>query len=315
MSFLAKSLRPLPDKFHGLSDDETRYRQPYLSMISDQGHYDRMVLRSRFLKALRDVYYDHGFLEIETPILGNAASGAAAQPFVTHHEDYDMDVFLRISPETALKKATVGRFERVFEIAKDFRNEGSDPSHLQEFTMVEHYAAYWSYEDNMAFIETLIAEVLRRLGLPSVFQIAGEDGEIQSVDFAQKWERIDYIGRIREVTGVDILAYAPGDEAAFREIVRAQNIVIPGIEMMALPTMVDYFYKKLVRPKILGPAFLVNYPVYMQPLARISDTDDRVVEQFQVVINGWEIVKAYGELVDPLDQKSRFELQSSMGAK
>ncbi len=158
-----------------MSDVEALYRQRYLDLISNEDTYARFLLRSRFLKALRDFYEEEGFIEIETPILGNSASGAAAKPFSTHHNDYDTDVFLRISPETSLKMATVGRFERVFEIAKDFRNEGSDPSHLQEFTMVEHYAVYWSYLDNMEFIERMIRTLLTRLELPSVIQI--EDKE------------------------------------------------------------------------------------------------------------------------------------------
>ena len=158
-----------------MSDVEALYRQRYLDLISNEETYARFLLRSRFLKALRDFYEEEGFIEIETPILGNSASGAAAKPFSTHHNDYDTDVFLRISPETSLKMATVGRFERVFEIAKDFRNEGSDPSHLQEFTMVEHYAVYWSYLDNMEFIERMIRTLLARLELPSVIQI--EDKE------------------------------------------------------------------------------------------------------------------------------------------
>lgn len=162
-TFLSKAIRPLPEKFHGIKDEEVVYRQRYLDLITNEATYDRFLLRSRFVKALRDFYEEEGFIELETPILGNAASGAAAKPFMTHHNDFDLDVFLRISPETALKKATVGRFERVFEIARDFRNEGSDPSHLQEFTMVEHYAAYWNFEDNMLFIEKMVNALFDRL--------------------------------------------------------------------------------------------------------------------------------------------------------
>jgi len=162
-TFLAKAIRPLPEKFHGVKDEEIFYRQRYLDLITNDETYHRFLFRSKFIKSLRDFYAEEGFIELETPILGNSASGAAAKPFVTHHEDYDLDVFLRISPETALKKATVGRFERVFEIARDFRNEGSDPSHLQEFTMVEHYAVYWNFEDNMLFIEKMINSLFERL--------------------------------------------------------------------------------------------------------------------------------------------------------
>lgn len=313
-TFLSKAIRPLPEKFHGIKDEETLYRQRYLDLISNDETYNRFLLRSKFIKVMRDFYEEEGFIELETPILGNAASGAAAAPFVTHHNDYDLDVFLRISPETALKKATVGRFERVFEIARDFRNEGSDPSHLQEFTMVEHYAAYWNYEDNMRFIEKMINSLFDRLGLDKVVKIKDRDGVVQDVDFGAEWERIDYMKRIQEVTGVDIGQYGPGDEEVFRKILRDREIVIDGMEKMGLTTLIDYFYKKLVRPKIVGPAFLYNYPKYMQPLARVSDKNPDMVEQFQVLVNGWEISKAYSELVDPIDQRARFEEQAKAAA-
>ncbi|MDD5197974.1 MAG: lysine--tRNA ligase [Candidatus Gracilibacteria bacterium] len=313
-TFLSKAIRPLPEKFHGLKDEETLYRQRYLDLITNNDTYNRFLLRSRFIKVMRDFYEEEGFIELETPILGNSASGAAAAPFITHHNDYDLDVFLRISPETALKKATVGRFERVFEIARDFRNEGSDPSHLQEFTMVEHYAAYWNYEDNMRFIEKMINSLFERLKLEKTVKIKDRDGVIQDVNFGTTWERIDYMKRIQEVTGIDIGKYEPGDEEVFRKILKERKITIEGMEKMGLTTLIDYFYKKLVRPKITGPAFLYNYPKYMQPLARTSDQFPGIVEQFQVVVNGWEIIKSYSELVDPIDQRRRFEEQSQAAA-
>lgn len=312
--FLSKAVRPLPEKFHGIKDEETLYRQRYLDLITNDATYNRFLLRSRFIKGLRDFYEEEGFIELETPILGNAASGAAAAPFVTHHNDYDLDVFLRISPETALKKATVGRFERVFEIARDFRNEGSDPSHLQEFTMVEHYAVYWNFEDNMRFIEKMINSLFERLNLPKVVQIKDRDGVVRDVDFGATWERINYVDRIREITGVDIMQYGPGDELKFRTILNEKGVKIDGVEKMGITTMIDYLYKKLVRPQMVGPAFLYNYPKFMQPLARASDANEAIVEQFQVVVNGWEIVKAYSELVDPVDQRSRFEEQAKAAA-
>lgn len=314
-TFLSKAIRPLPEKFHGLKDEETVYRQRYLDLITNNETYNRFLLRSRFIKVMRDFYEEEGFIELETPILGNSASGAAAAPFVTHHNDYDLDVFLRISPETALKKATVGRFERVFEIARDFRNEGSDPSHLQEFTMVEHYAAYWNYEDNMRFIERMINSLFERLKIEKTVKIKDRDGNIQDVNFGLAWERIDYMKRIQDITGIDISKYGPGDEEIFRKILKEQKIVIEGMEKMGLTTLIDYFYKKLVRPKIVGPAFLYNYPKYMQPLARTSDEFPGIVEQFQVVVNGWEIIKSYSELVDPIDQRSRFEEQAQAAAE
>lgn len=191
--FLSKAVRPLPEKFHGLEDQEVKYRQRYLDLIANQDAFDRMLFRSDFIRLLRAFYHENKFMEIETPVLGNAASGAAAKPFATHHNDFDEDFFLRISPETNLKKATVGRFERVFEIGKQFRNEGSDPSHLQEFTSVEHYAVYWNYEDNMRFTEKMFDYLFDNLKLPKIRKVKDKDGIEKEVSFQTPWERVDYI--------------------------------------------------------------------------------------------------------------------------
>jgi lysyl-tRNA synthetase class 2 len=174
-TFLAKAVRPLPEKFHGLQDQEDIYRKRYLDMTMNPESYQRFLFKSRFYKALREFYYQEGFVEIQTPILDNAASGAAAKPFITHHNDYDNDVYLRIAFETSLKKSTVGRFEKVFEIGQDFRNEGSDPSHLQEFTQVEHYAVYWNYEDNMKYTEKMFDHLFEVLGLPKILKVKDKD--------------------------------------------------------------------------------------------------------------------------------------------
>lgn len=190
---LSKAIRPLMEKFHGIKDEEVLYRQRYLDLIAHEETYNRFLFRSRFIKTLRDFYHENGFIEIETPVLGSFASGAAAAPFVTHHNDYDHDFFLRISPETNLKKATVGRFERVFEIGKQFRNEGSDPSHMQEFTSVEHYAAYWNFEDNMRFTEKMFEYLFSTLHLDTIVKIKDKDGNVRDVNFVTPWQRIDYI--------------------------------------------------------------------------------------------------------------------------
>jgi lysyl-tRNA synthetase class 2 len=190
---LSKAIRPLPEKFHGLNDKETIYRQRYLDLISNEESYDRFRFRSDFIKTIREFYWKYDFVEIETPILGNAASGAAAEPFITHHNDFDEDYFLRIAPETGLKKATVGRFERVFEMGKNFRNEGSDPSHMQEFSVFEHYAAYWNFEDNMQFTEDMFDYIFENLALEKKREITDKDGKNREVDFSTPWQRIDYI--------------------------------------------------------------------------------------------------------------------------
>lgn len=170
--------------------------------------YKRFQFRSEFVKAIREFYWKNDFTEIETPVLGNAASGAAAAPFITHHNDFDEDYFLRIAPETALKKATVGRFERVFEIGKNYRNEGSDPSHMQEFTAVEHYAVYWNFEDNMRFTEEMFDYIFSKLDINREVEIKDKDGNPRMVNFTTPWQRIDYIEGVNHASGLDITSYS-----------------------------------------------------------------------------------------------------------
>jgi lysyl-tRNA synthetase class 2 len=313
--FLSKAVRPLPEKFHGLEDQEVKYRQRYLDLISNEDTYSRMLFRSNFVRLMRDFYHQNGFIEIETPVLGNAASGAAAKPFITHHNDFDEEFFLRISPETSLKKATVGRFERVFEVARDFRNEGSDPSHLQEFTMVEHYAVYWNYEDNMRFTEKMFDYLFEHLKLPKIRRVKDKEGVEKEVDFTTPWQRVDYIKGVKEASGIDIVAYGQDDADRLRSDIRAKGIEFEGMDIMGTTTLIDYLFKKVLRPKILGPAFIVNYPRTMQPLARASDINPGIVEQFQLIVNGWEMLKAYSELVDPIEQQRNFDEQAKAAAQ
>lgn len=196
---LSKALKPLGDKWHGIKDEEMIYRQRYLDMTMHRDSLERMKLRSKFIRTLREFYRSHEFLELDTPILGNSASGAAATPFVTHHEDFDADMYLRIAPEIALKIATVGGLERVFEIGKDFRNEGSSPSHHQEFMVAEHYACYWNYEDNIKFTEQMFDYLFDHLPeLSKTVMIADKEGVEREVNFQTPWLRIDYIEQIKK---------------------------------------------------------------------------------------------------------------------
>lgn len=307
---LSKAVRPLPEKFHGVQDQETIYRQRYLDLIMNDDAYNRFKFRSEFVKATREFYWQNNFIEIETPILWHAASWAAAKPFITHHNDFDEDYFLRIAPETALKKATVGRFERVFEIWKQFRNEWSDPSHIQEFTSVEHYAAYWNFEDNMKFTEEMFDYIFKKLKLNREIEIKDKDGNIRTVNFATPWQRIDYIKWVNDASGLDITSYKDGDEEKLIADIKSKWIHFEWMDKMVVPTLIDYLYKKVLRPSIIWPAFVYNYPKLMQPLARQSDMDKNMVEQFQVLVNGWEILKAYSELVDPKIQQENFDAQS-----
>jgi len=312
---MSKAIRPLPEKFHGITDQETLYRQRYLDLITNDDTYNRFLLRSKLVKALRDFYDENGFIEIETPVMWNAASGAAAAPFFTHHNDYDHDFVLRISPETNLKKATVWRFERIFEIWKQFRNEGSDPSHMQEFTSVEHYAVYWNFEDNMRFTEEMFEYVFAKLDLPKIISIKDKDWNAQDVDFTTPWERIDYIAGVKEKSGINIEDYGMEDEDKLREDIKAAWHNWEGMDIQSTTTLIDYLYKKVLRPGIIWPAFVYNYPKTMQPLARASDEDKNTVEQFQLLLNGWEILKAYSELVDPIEQQNNFDDQAKALAK
>lgn len=313
--FLAKAIRPLPEKFHGLSDQEELYRKRYLDLTMNPETYKRFLLKSKLYQVLREFYTKEWFTEIQTNILGNSASGAAARAFETHHNDYDTDVFLRIAFETGLKKATVGRFEKVFEIGQDFRNEGSDPSHLQEFTQTEHYAVYRNYEDNMKFTEKMFDYMFEKLELSKSINVKDKEGNIKEVDFTTPWKRIDFTKGIQEASGIDITKYGMDDADNLRKEIQGKGIEFEGIHKMWTTTLIDYLYKKVLRPKIIGPAFIYNYPVIMQPLARISDTDTHIVEQFQLLVNGREICKAYSELVDPIVQQENFDKQAEAAAK
>jgi lysyl-tRNA synthetase, class II len=312
-TFLSKAIQPLGDKFHGIGEDQEKsYRQRYLDMIFNQDTLRRMKLRSKFLRVIREFYRSQGFIEVETPVLGNAASGAAARPFVTHHHDFDLDMYLRISPETNLKKATVGMLEKIFEVAKDFRNEGSDPSHHQEFTMIEHYAAYRDHEDNMRFTEQMFDYIFTHIPeLKQTINVTDKQGVTKEVSLQTPRERIDYVAQIRKDSGIDVSAYSEGDDDQLRADIKTAGHTREGIDKQGLVTMIDYLYKKVTRPKIVWPAFIVNYPKLMQPLARTSNADDKLVEQRQLLINGREVIKAYSELVDPVEQQANFDAQAA----
>lgn len=308
--FLSKAIRPLPEKFHWIQDQEAIYRQRYLDLISNKDSYDRFLFKSKFYQTLREFYTKEWFIELQTSILWNSASWAAAAPFITHHNDFDMDVYLRIAFETSLKKATVWRFEKVFEIGQDFRNEWSDPSHIQEFTQVEHYAAYWDYKDNMVFAEKLFDYIFDTLKLDRKLKVKDKQWVVKEVDFKTPWQRIDYVEQIKIDSWIDVSQYSADDTKKLLQDIKDKWIEFEWMDNMFAPTLVDYLYKKVTRPKILWPAFIYNYPRTMQPLARVNDENDKIVEQFQLIVNWWEICKAYSELVDPLLQVENFTKQS-----
>lgn len=313
--FLSKCIRWLPEKFHWLQDQEDLYRKRYLDMTMNPQTYQRFLFKSKFYQTLREFYTQEWFVEIQTSILGNAASWAAAKPFITHHNDFDTDLYLRIAFETSLKKATVGRFEKVFEIGQDFRNEWSDPSHLQEFTQVEHYAVYRNYEDNMKFMEKLIDYVFDKMNIDRKIKVKDKEWIEKEVDFTTPRERVDYVAWVNKASWLDITQYSMDDADQLRSDIRSKWIEFPWMDEMWTTTLIDYLYKKVLRPQIIWPSFIYNYPKIMQPLARISDINPNIVEQFQLIVNGREMCKAYSELVDPLLQKANFYEQAQAAAQ
>lgn len=308
-TMLSKALRPLPEKWHGIKDQETKYRQRYLDTVMNKEVMDRFLFRSNIIKALREFYWEEGFTEIETPVLENISSGAAAKPFVTHHNALDIDVYLRIAAgELWQKMAIVGGFEKTFEVAKCFRNEGMDPSHLQEFTMIEHYAAFWDYEDNMNFTERMFEYVLKKLLGTTKVTVKDRDGKDVVVDFKTPWPRKEFTKLIKKDCGIDVLKY--DDSASLLKEIKKKKIVIVDAEKLGYGNLVDHLYKKVSRPKLIQPTFVIKHPLSTKPLARKSDDDPRLCDTFQLLVNTWEIINAYSEIVDPIDQRERFVNQS-----
>lgn len=301
---LAKALRPLPEKFHGLTDTETRYRQRYLDIISNPESRNALLGRFKMMQYWRDFMNEYEFLEIETPIMQAIASGAAAKPFTTHHNALNTDFQLRISPELFLKEAIGAGFDRVFEVAKDFRNEGMDPMHLQEFSMVEWYVAYWDFEKNIKFTSDLIQHLLMKCR--GTLQIEYQGTQL---DFS-KFARMDYTSEMNKLFGCDILDF--DDVDVLREML-VKNGMFPAGELddlKSLPALVDYVYKRKIRNNIVQPTFLYNYPAYMMPLARRHDSDERRIDMYQLLVCGAELCKGYSELVNPIQQAAAFEEQA-----
>jgi len=313
-TMLTKALRQPPEKWHGIADQETAWRQRYLDLTSNRETFDRFQFRSNFIRKMREFYWSKGFTEVETPVLVNAASGALATPFKTHHEAYDLDIYLRIAPETFLKECLVGGFDRVFEVARVFRNEGVDPSHLQDFTMVEHYASYWDYRENMRFTEEMIETLLKDLLGTTKVKIPDRDGNVVEVDFKAPWPRLTLREAILKASGIDIEQCESADNLRTAMVKQKIKLDVP-VEKLGRGNLIDQLYKKVSRPSIVQPTFLVEHPIDLSPLARRNDENPQVVDRFQLVVSGWEIVNAYSELVDPVDQAERFDEQAKANAK
>lgn len=308
--FLGKSLKPLPEKWHGIQDVELRYRQRYLDLIMTESTQKRFLLRSKMISEMRRFLDDRGFFEVETPVLTNKASGALAKPFITHHNSLDIDMFLRIAPETYLKRLIVGGFTKVYEFAKCFRNEGISPQHLQEFTMVEGYVAYWNYKQMMKFMRELILHTLEKVFKTTTVFIDGNE-----VDFSKEWKVVSFRDLILKDTGIDVDQY-PSTKELYAEVKR-KGIILDheNPELLGRGNFIDLLYKKVSRPKIIDPIFLVEHPIDLSPLARANDENPTLTDRFQIVVNGAEIVNAYSELVDAIEQRNRLEKQASLKAQ
>ena len=296
---LSKALRGLPEKFHGLVDTDSRYRQRYLDIISNEKNRNVFITRSRAVSFIRRYLEDHGFIEVETPVLQVNVSGASAKPFFTHHNALDLDCNLRIATETWLKMVNAAGFDKVFELGKDFRNEGMDTTHLQEFTQVEWYASYWDFEDNIKFFKKFIKDLMMHLLGTTKITVAGHD-----IDFGQEeWERINYVDKMRELLGFDFLAITDANELADKIVAKKLLTKAELNDYKSVRAIIDFVYKKFIRANIIGPTILYNYPAFLKTLARRNDADNRITDVFQVVVNGAEILNAYSELINPIEQR------------
>ena len=304
LEILTSSKQPLPEKFHGLTDVETRYRQRYLDLIVNSETKDVFRKRSQVLYLIRQFLENHSFFEVETPIFQKNPCGASANPFITHHDAKGIDLYLRISPETFLKQLIIGGMDRIYEIGKNFRNEGIDTSHLQEFTMLEWYASYWDYKDNIDFTKKLITHVVQ-----NIFNTAEVNYQGKVFDFLN-WQMVDYRSLVFADSGIDLLEFSNSSD--LWEAILEKDINLGGVDKnTSFGVLIDKLYKKVSRPKLIKPTVLINHPASLIPLAKRNEENNLFVDSFQILVNGWEIAKGYSELVDPKLQRELLEEQSS----
>ncbi len=301
LKILSKSLLPLPEKWHGLTDIETRYRQRYLDMIMNPEVKDTFYKRSQIMKEIRSYLTDHGFLEVETPMLQTLAGGAAARPFKTFHNSLDTEMFLRIAPELHLKRLMVGGLsEKIFEINRNFRNEGLSPKHNPEFTMLELYQAYVDYNEMMVLTENLISTMAEKVLGTTIIDYQGVE-----IDLTPPWDRMTMLGAIKKFTDVDFGQFLSAPEA----IEEAKKLNVDVEDTDSWGQILDKVFEVKVEPHLIQPVHIIDYPRDISPLSKPHRDDNRLVERFETRINGWEVANAFSELTDPIDQKRRFEQQ------
>ncbi len=305
LTHLSKALRPLPEKWHGLTDTETRYRKRYLDLISNHESLERFRMRSNIISSVRKYLYDRGYLEVETPVLENQAGGASTKPFTTHHNALDIDMTLRIATELHLKRLIVGGMEKVYEIGRDFRNEGMDNTHNPEFTMLECYEAYSDLRDIMNLTEGIFKSAALSVASSTVVEIE-LSGKKTSIDLSKNFKRLHMVDAIKEKIGIDFRKQMTFEEAV--------NIAVNhGIEVQrhfTIGHIINEFFEKFVEETLIQPTFIFGHPKEITPLAKMSKEDPRFTERFELFIGGHEYANAYSELNDPIDQLERFKNQA-----
>lgn len=302
LEVLTKSLLPLPDKFHGLKDVETRYRQRYVDLIVNPDVQKTFISRSRIIQSMRRYLDDRGYLEVETPTLHSIAGGAAARPFITHHNALDMQLYMRIAIELHLKRLIVGGMEKVYEIGRVYRNEGISTRHNPEFTMIELYEAYADYEDIMRLTEELIAHICREVHGTTKITYQG-----QEVDLTPAWRRVSMTDLVRETVGVDFTVQMSDEEA--HALAKQHNV--PVEKHMTFGHIVNAFFETFCEHTLIQPTFVTGHPVAISPLAKKKESDPRFTDRFELFIVAREHANAFTELNDPIDQRERFEAQMS----
>ena len=301
VTLLSKSLRPLPEKYHGLKDTELRYRQRYVDLIMNPEVRDTFIIRSKIISKIRRILDEKGYLEVETPILNTISGGATAKPFITHHNTLDMDMYLRIATELNLKRLIVGGYEKVYEIGRIFRNEGMDIRHNPEFTSIEFYAAYQDYHDMMDICEEIFVGTAKEVLGTTKITYQGMD-----IDLTPSWKRVTMIDSIKEVTGVDFNTIQTDEEAV--KLARERGLEVDPIKETR-GDVISLFFDEYVEKTLIQPTFIYEYPVEISPLAKRSKMDPRLTERFELFIGGREYGNAFSELNDPIDQYERFKKQ------
>ena len=307
LKMLSKSLLPLPEKFHGLTDLETRYRQRYVDVITNEETRDTFRKRSMIIQKIREYLTNLGFLEVETPMLHVQAGGASARPFITHHNALDMDMYMRIAPELYLKRLLVGGIsEKIFELNRNFRNEGLDTRHNPEFTMIELYQAYVDYNEMMTLLENMVSSVAQ--DVLGTMKITYQGKEI---DLTPPWDRKTMLGLVKERTGIDFNEYLTPEEA--QEKAKELHVEVEDTDNWG--QVIEKVFEEKIEPTLIQPIHIIDYPRDVSPLAKVHRDNERLTERFETRINGWELSNAFSELTDPIDQRMRFEAQAKARAQ